>query len=89
MKDFRDFIVEVKGDGYSEYKKNLKISISGINKLIEYGRKTEVDNRYINPLLDALKGLHLADDAIRGAYEKTIEPEPEEDPVEPEPEDKW
>ncbi len=83
MKNFRDFVTEAPDDvkvdksGYSTYKKDLKNTIDNLNTLIDYGRKIEMDNKALNPLLDALKSIHTGDDAIRGAYEISIAP-PEE-----------
>lgn len=94
MKTFKEFTLTEKEDdkSYGNYTKNFGHAIEDIGKIIEYGRSIEMDNKLINPLLDALKGLHTADDAIRNAYEKTIEVEvePEEEEVkEPEEETKW
>ena len=78
MKDFRDFVTEAPKEdkvGYSTYKKNLQSTITYINTLIDYGRKIEMDNKQLNPLLDALKNIHSGDDSIRAAYEISSSPE--------------
>ena len=91
MKNFREFVTEApkKDKGvYSTYKTNLKNTITNLNTLIDYGRKIEIDNKALNPLLDALKNIHTGDDAIRGAYEISIAP-PEELENEKEKQKQW
>ena len=94
MKNFKEYLSEgrPKEDNvYSTYVKDFGGAIEHIGSIIEYGRSIDMDNKLINPLLDAIKGLHLADDAIRVAYEKSIAPEEkEEEPVvEPTEEKQW
>jgi len=80
MNNFKQFN-EAKKEAETGYKANVKHAIEDINKLIEYGRKLEMDNKLLNPLLDAIKSIHTAEDAIAKAYEASITPEePEEEP---------
>ena len=79
MKDFKEFVTEApksSAEGsYKSYQDNLKSAIAGLNQIIDYGRAMKMDNKQLNPLLDALKNVHTGDDAIRVAYELSIAPE--------------
>jgi len=67
MKTFREHITEKEGNSYESYKKSFNTTIEEINKIISYGRSLDMDNKLINPLLDAVKNIHLVDDAITKA----------------------
>ena len=87
MENFKEFN-EAKKAKEEGYKANVKHAIDDIDKIIEYGRKLEMDNKLLNPLLDAIKSIHTAEDAITKAYEESIAPEEPEEKVKEEPK-KW
>ena len=69
MKTFREYteleVSELKIDKKS-YVRFSQEAIKNINLLIEYGRKeANLDNKQLNPLLDAIKNIHTGEDAIR------------------------
>lgn len=88
MKDFKEFVSEAPEDknkgSYKAYQSNLKDAIASLNQLIDYGRVMKMDNKQLNPLLDALKNVHTGDDSIRMAYEEMMSPEVPEDKKEEE-----
>ena len=88
MKTFREHVSE-KAETKKVEKVETKIDAKGfekcsaeaikhINMMIEFGRKSEMDNKALNPLLDAIKNIHAGEDSIRKATEVKEEPEPEE-----------
>lgn len=68
MKTFREFagdVNELKIDSKT-YEKFAVQAIKNINMMVEYGRKAaNLDNKQLNPLLDAIKNIHSGEDAIR------------------------
>jgi hypothetical protein len=76
MKTFKEFNEAKETD----YKVNVKHAIEDINKIIDYGRKIEMDDKALNPLLDAIKSIHTGSDAITKAL---IPKESKEEPKEP------
>jgi len=82
MKTFREQVIEEKADkGYTEYKKNFNVAINSMNAIVDYGRKIEVDNAALNPILEAIKNLHAGDDIIQNAlFPKEEEEAPKDKP---------
>ena len=76
MKTFKEMAInELKIDSKS-YTKFSTEAIKNINMMIEYGRKTVgLDNKQLNPLLDAIKNIHGGEDAIRKVLEDKEKPE--------------
>lgn len=68
MKSFKEIALqEVKDTPNVSFESESFNAITAINKLIEYGRDLDIDNKSINPLLDAIKNIHIVGDSIRRA----------------------
>jgi len=87
MKTFKEFAVneaekEEKNEPKQEpkdiksFEKNSVEAIKNINAMIEFGRQfQDLDNKQLNPLLEAIKNIHAGEDCIRKAAEVKEEPE--------------
>lgn len=64
MKSFKDMALYEAEDNYN---KNYKDALKNLEAIISYGRKMDMNNKLINPLLDAVKNLHSVDDSIKNA----------------------
>ena len=81
MKSFKDHVQEInelKIDSKT-YQTFVNTALKNLNMMIEYGRKVKMDNKQLNPLLDAVKNIHNGDDAIRKAKEEVETPEKKEE----------
>jgi len=78
MKNFKDYSAsiieaEIKKENSKTFEKSGAEAIKLINSIIEFGRNsTNLDNKQLNPLLDAIKNIHSGQDAIR---KSSAEPE--------------